>query len=68
MVENSLVFLLIFVPHTAEYNDGLDLEQMASQFPGPSSNQNRPTYSRNMTVTRYKEENSRSRKNPFQDK
>ena len=43
-------------------------EQMASQVPGPSSNQNRPTYSRNVTVTRYKEENSRSRKNPFQDK
>lgn len=39
MVENSLVFLLIFVPHTAEYSDGLGLEQVASQFPGPSSNQ-----------------------------
>ena len=39
MVENSLVFLLILVPHTAEYSDGLGLEQTAFQFPGLSSNQ-----------------------------
>ena len=39
MVENSLVFLLILVPQIAEYSDGLGLEQMASQLPGPSYNQ-----------------------------